>query len=435
MSAFRFSVSRMRAISFLLLLPCLAVSKEMPVSDVAAFDAAVAVAAPGDVIVLREGEWKDAKLVFKGDGSADAPITLRAAVPGKTILSGATQLRIGGRHLVVSGLWFKDPNSSAGDTVEFRESSKKLSRDCRLTECAISLDPAVSAKGAKGSRWIGIYGENNRVDHCLIQGKANEGAAMVVWLGNGQKARHRIDHNYFGPREALGKNGGETIRVGDSTTSMETAACIIEENLFERCNGEVECLSNKSCGNIYRANSFFAVGGTLTLRHGNGCLVEKNVFLGQNESGTGGIRIIGEGHLVRDNYLEGLRGDEARSGITLMQGIPDSPLSGYFQVKRARVERNVLVNCEHPILIGLAGKKPATLPPVDCLFVGNTVMAPKAAIVIETRGAAEGVRWEANTFWGKSLGIPDTAGIAWKEARPEPLKPIARADVGPPWWQ
>lgn len=425
----------MRLLALVTLLPLAVLAKEIPVAVPSEFDAAVDSAKPGDVILLPEGEWKDAKLLFKAKGTPEAPITLKAATPGKTILSGVTQLRIGGEHLIVSGLWFKNPDPAAGDTIEFRESSKNVSSNCRLTECAITREPGAESKDSKESRWVGLYGENNRFDHCLIQGKTNKGASLVVWLGNGQKARHQIDHNYFGPREALGKNGGETIRIGDSTTSMETAACVVEHNLFERCNGEAECISNKSCGNLYRENTFQAVSGALTLRHGNACTVERNVFLGDNESGTGGIRIIGEDHVVSGNYLEGLRGDDARSGITLVQGIPDSPLEGYFQVKRARIENNVLVDCEHPILIGLAGKRAATLPPLDCAFVGNIVMAPKAAVVVETRCSADGVRWEGNTFWGKSLGMPDTAGITWQETKPEPLKPIARADAGPSWWK
>lgn len=407
-------------------------AKQIPVADEVAFNHAVANVRPGDVLVLREGQWPDAKLLFSGRGTANAPITLRAAVPGKTILSGKTQLRIGGEYLTVDGLWFQNPDPVVGDTIEFRDDKKRPSRHCRLTNSAITLEVGKGSKADAQSRWINLYGENNRVDHCLVQGKVNKGATLVVWLDGQHSGRHHIDHNYFGPREKLGENGAETIRVGDSKTSMQTAACVIEQNLFERCDGEAESISNKSCGNIYRNNTFLAVSGALTLRHGNGCLVENNIFLGQREKGTGGIRIIGEDHIVRGNYLEELDGSDARSGISLMRGIPDSPLSGYFQVKRALVEANTLVDCKHSLLIGLGDEKSAKLPPIDCMLRGNVILAPNFT-AIESRSTIDGVRWDNNTVWGRELGIPAQAGITWKQVKPTAPVPLSRNDVGPAW--
>ena len=425
----------MRLLAFILCLPGAVVAKDFPAADVGAFDAAVRAAQPGDSIILREGEWNDAVLRFKGAGAKDAPITLKAATPGKTVLTGRTQLKIGGEHLVVEGLHVRNQDPAAGDAVEFRIDSKLLARNCRLTNCAITQD--AETRPVQESRWVGIYGENNRVDRCLFQGKTTKGTTLVVWLGAGQEARHTIEHNYFGPREKLGKNGGETIRIGDSQSSMQTAACVIQRNLFEKCNGEAECISNKSCGNLYRENTFLEVSGTLTLRHGNGCTVENNGFFGNHANGTGGIRIIGEDHVVRGNYLENLAGDDARCAITFMLGIPDSVPHGYFQVKRARVEGNTIIDCEHPILFGQKGstvERVPSLPPVECLMIGNKVIAPEAT-VIEARCDIGGVKWQSNIFFGKSLGLPDTGGIEWAKPVAESRKPIARDQVGPAWWQ
>ena len=72
----------------------------------------------------------------------------------------------------------------------------------------------------KDSKWVSLYGSDNRVDHCYFAGKTNLGQTMVVWLDKeSPENRHRIDHNHFGPRPPLGENGGESIRVGDSSTS------------------------------------------------------------------------------------------------------------------------------------------------------------------------------------------------------------------------
>ena len=103
------------------------------------------------------------------------------------------------------------------------------------------------------------------------------------------------------------------------------------------------------------------------MRHGNGCVIEGNVFNGNHRKQTGGIRIIGEDHVVKGNYLSGIEGEEARSAICLQNGIEGSPANGYFQVKRAVVDGNSILDCKHSITIGYADKDvKAMLPPVDC---------------------------------------------------------------------
>ncbi len=414
-----------------------AIATDIPVANEVELKTAMSIAKPGDRLVLRDGEWRDASIVFVGKGTESAPITLRAATPGKVVFTGTSTLRIGGEYLVVEGLLFNDPDPTVSDVIQFRKDSKLLAKNCRLTNCAMLS--VRTGEGSRESRWLGLYGEGNRVDHSTFEGKSGKGTTFVVWLGNSNVGRHRIDHNYFGPREKLGKNGGETIRIGDSKTSMLQGDCVVENNLFEKCNGEAECISNKSCGNVYRDNTFLRVSGTLTLRHGNGCLVERNCFLGEGANGTGGIRVIGEDHIVRGNYLDGLTGDDARSAITLMMGIPNSPAERYFQVQRARIENNTLVNCEHSILIGLSDDKNASLAPIDTTFSGNRVVAPKYAIV-EARCDTEGIAWADNQFVGKTLGMNTTpAGITMLgpgesgSIKVVPLKPISRESVGAGW--
>ncbi len=405
-------------------------ARDVSIANAAALTTAISAAQPGDNLILRKGEWRDAEILFTGKGTKDAPITLKAAVPGKTVITGKSSLRIGGEHLVVEGLLFKDPDTSESDLILFREDSKNLAQHCRMTHCAVisALPPA----GAQDCRWLGLYGVGHRVDHCSFQGKTGKGTTFAVWLDLEGDGHHQIDHNYFGPREKLGKNGGETIRVGDSKTSMLKAGCLVEHNLFEKCNGEAECISNKSCGNIYRENTFLEVSGTITLRHGNGCTVEKNVFIGNEMNGTGGIRLIGEDHLVRGNYLENLTGDETRSGICFMLGIPNSPANRYFQVKRALVENNTFVNCAHTLFIGFSEDKKGSLPPVETVISGNHISAPNHTL-IQAKCALDGITWKGNIFSGKALGISSTPGIESSVPKITALKPIKRSEVGAAW--
>lgn len=366
-------------------------------------------AKPGDVIVLKNGEWADASLLFNAQGTADKPITLRAETPGQVILTGKSRLRIGGQHLVVDGLWFKGAGERKDDVIEFRANSNLSAQNCRLTGCAITdYNPPAKKQDYK---WISLYGVSNRVDHCYFAGKQHAGTTLVVWVGD-QPNYHQIDHNHFGPRLRLGENGGETIRVGTSEVSMNTSRTTVEFNLFEKCNGEVEIISNKSCENTYRHNTFLSCEGAMTLRHGNRCLVEANYFLGNRQKYTGGVRVIGEDHRVINNYFAELGGDEARSALTLMNGLPDSPLHGYFQVKRAVIAFNTFVDCKSAVLIGYVSDNPkgANLSPLDCVFANNLLVAGKTPLVkIET--ATVNWLWQGNIAQG-ATGLADTKGLS-----------------------
>lgn len=159
----------------------------------------------------------------------------------------------------------------------FKKNTKFFANNCRLTNSTISYFKVTP--GIK-DHWVDIWGKNNRVDHNNFTGKTSTGTTLVVWLKGNEhiENNHRIDNNLFGFREELGENGGETIRIGTSTNSMKSSKTIVERNVFASCNGEIEIISNKSGDNIFRDNLFVGSKGTLTLRHGNNALVERNVF-------------------------------------------------------------------------------------------------------------------------------------------------------------
>lgn len=390
-------------------------------------------ARPGDEVVLTEGEWRDAELRIDGHGTAAAPIIVRAAVPGKTILTGSSRVRLSGTFIVVSGLWLHNSTNSSVDWFEFRFDSKRSASHCVVTECAFTEHEDFKSI-EKESRWIGIYGEANQLKSCRIVGKKNKGTTVVVWLGDQDKGAHQITSNYFGNRPYLGKNGGETIRIGDSDASMQSARCLVERNLFEDCDGETECISNKSCGNIYRKNTFLEVQGTLTLRHGNACVVEENIFLGNKKPRTGGIRVIGEDHRVLNNYLEDLEGDGFRSAITLMNGYPNSKLNGYFPVKNALIEGNVMLNCKHSLLLGYNDESKADVPPANCILRHNSIIARNGQPAIEVVKMLENSHFEGNRVQAEKLGIHPQPGIeAVKSLEVKRPTALTIEDIGPQW--
>ncbi len=178
----------------------------------------------------------------------------------------------------------------------------------------------------------------------------------------------------------------------------------VEYNYFEECNGETEIISSKSCGNIYRYNTFKDCKGTLTLRHGNRCTVEGNYFFCGKKENSGGIRIIGEDHKVINNYIEDSYGSSFKSGITIMNGVPNSPLNRYFQVKRAIVANNTVVNSRFSILIGAGKNSELSLPPLDCILANNIFYSTTSPLV-SFEDIPINMLWSGNLFFGASIGM------------------------------
>lgn len=359
-------------------------------------------ASPGDSIVLANGVWNDSELRFEGlIGTAEKPIQICAESPGKVVFTGKVRFRISGQHIVVSGFSFLNPVGST-DVFEFRTHSERFAHHCRITDCSFEQTDAGHQK--EKSLWLNLYGTKNRVDHCYFAGKQNLGTTLVVWITE-TPGEHRIDHNHFGHRPELGENGGETIRLGISETSEFNSRTVVEENYFERCNGEGEIISNKSCENIYRHNLFERCEGALTLRHGHRCVVNGNVFLGHEQNGTGGVRIIGSDHRVTNNYFEELRGDSERSAISLMNGIPNSPLNGYAPVRNAFIGHNTLINCKVSMQFGVSTSKKVSVVPADC-HVTHNVFIPGKWELFRAPHMPQNFTWMGNKYQsGKTRGV------------------------------
>jgi poly(beta-D-mannuronate) lyase len=409
-------------------------AREIPVANPAELDALSRQADAGDTFVLAAGTFADVPVRFHGEGTKEKPITLRAAEPGKTIFTGTSSLKLGGQHLHVEGLHFRQPGAQVSEVIQLRIDSKKLAHHCTLRQVAVTADP--TSQQGEGSKWLSIYGSHNLIEHCTFTGKTSGGTTVVVWLTEegGEGGHHTIKECYFGPRPRLGKNGGETLRIGDSDTAHLDAHCIVTGCFFEQCNGETEIISNKSCANRYVGNQFLECEGTLTLRHGHRCLVEENVFWGNHKRMTGGVRVIGEDHVVRRNVMYQLQGDGHRSALTFMNGIPATPANGYQQVKRALIEDNLIAECKVPVTIGRADHDRCTEAPLAVTFRSNTIVSQKGqAIHLET--PVTDWKWEGNRIQAPELGAAiDGLGLMENVTYPIPAKP-QRGKTGASWWQ
>lgn len=323
--------------------------------------------APGDNVMLSGDVWKDQKIIFKGKGTYDRPITLTCDKLGEIICSGNSNLKIDGEWLIVDGLTFTNGYSEDDDVVTFSKTSKY----CRLTNSTI-LNYNHPDK-FKDYKWVSVYGIHNRVDHCALTGKTHQGTTLVVWLSEIPNY-DEIDHNYFGPRPDLGANGGETIRIGTSEWSMFDSYAKVEYNVFDKCNGETEIISIKSGHNLISKNLFYECVGTVTFRHGNNSEVANNFFIGNKVKNTGGIRIIGENQNVHDNYLQGITGSNYRAAISIMDAVENPKANEYFQVKNAVVRNNIIVDSKEALAMGSGKDSKKILPPINLLLTNNVIV-------------------------------------------------------------
>lgn len=410
--------------------------------------------AAGDVIVLANGEWRDFDLVVTGKGTSEKPITVAAEQPGKVFLTGQSSLRIGGTYVTVRGLVFKDGYSPRGEVISFRRSKDDQAQNSRVTE--VVVDGFSKPDRSESDYWVGMYGRSNRFDHNHLVGKTNQGVTLAVRLDSAESREngHRIDHNYFGPRPVLGSNGGETIRIGTSQFSMYRSGTIVENNVFDRCDGEVEIVSNKSNGNIYRGNLFLRSRGTLTLRHGDDNLVERNVFLGHGKDYTGGIRVINRNQIVRGNYMEGLRGTGFSSALTVMNGVPNSPVNRYVQVDNALIERNTLVDSAR-VTLAAGSDEERSAAPVNSAMRDNLFVAAGESALFRIEDDISGIASHGNVLLGTSEGPAglDLAPASAKMVRgengllypddpalsdvgaPRDLDPMQLSEVGVDWYE
>ncbi len=333
-------------------------------------------AAPGDRIVIESGTYRDLELKWVGHGTEQAPIRIEADPEG-AVITGRSSLRLAGEWIEVEGLDFLDGCAPKGAVVEFR-CGKEVANNCRLTNCVIDRYNPVRRDIANS--YIALYGRHNRVDHCDLTGKLNLGVTLVVILNEERNLQncHRIDHNLFGYRPVYGSNGAETIRVGTSHEAYSSSNTIIEDNLFDRCNGEVEVVSIKSSDNIIRNNRFWECEGVLALRHGDRNEVCGNVFVGNGKRNTGGVRVVNAGHRIHDNRFYSLAGGRFFSALALMNAVPNSLPNRYCLVEDIDIRDNLFVDCTN-IEFGTGKDQERTLAPERVFFENNTIVNRKLA--------------------------------------------------------
>ena len=358
----------------------------------------------GTEIVWRNGSYHNQVVTITASGTEREPIIVRAETLGGVRFTGASSLRIKGSHIIVRGFCWDNPLPEKGVVISFdKVSSHSIMEQCVITGENSPMRPQNNIK------WVSLWGYKNRVEHCSFLDKRDLGQILIVRIAEGeQPPQHVVRSCYFTrPNFLRNEKGGRIngqccIRFGTSDVTHMRAECVVEHCYFDRCNGEGEIVSNKCGGNIFRNNLFYACRGSLSLRHGNEAQVIGNYFLGNDEPLTGGIRAVGENHIISDNYLSNLRiGSATRrhGAIHLMQGQKDATAGGYPQVKGAVVRQNIIVNCRYGISAN-AQRDDCELPVIGSVVEQNIVVASDDCCTVACEDAQHEIVWRGNKLYG-----------------------------------
>jgi poly(beta-D-mannuronate) lyase len=372
------------------------------VDSLAALQARISAAVPGDLIVVKDGVYTTtAPIAVERKGTAERPIRIFAKTPGGVTIAGSDGFDVAGTaaHIEIDGFVL----THASGKTQVRAGASDIRFRHNVFECA--------GDGA----YLTIAGDRTWVERNEFRNKKTLGNMIDVRGAGSQIARSvRIAFNYFhdftspGP----GTNGAETIRFGLSGLSMSKGLGVIEQNLFVRCVGENELISIKSGSNTIRDNTILdSPGAQLTLRHGN-----ENVVSGNYLRGTDGIRIFGDRNKVVGNVLEGNTGgiQIGNGGAEVADG---APLTSHDRPDDTEISGNTFVNNRRNYFMTARDNG---LGAVRTLFANNIIQGGGAAASID--GPYPGAVWRGNVIW-QTGGPGAMPAEGYRDAKP-PIKTL-----------
>ncbi|MDX9748340.1 MAG: chondroitinase-B domain-containing protein [Paludibacter sp.] len=396
------------------------------VSNVSQFKDALSKMNPGDTVLVMNGDYNLGSTKITRGGTSSRPIIIKSAnlhgarITGKSALTFSYQ-----NYVTYEGFNFDvEPVS----TIIKMEGCSYV----RITRNTFRMQKLTDAQSSK---WITIgdlwenpvcNSHHNRIDHNIFDGKYDAGAWLVIDGSHGTvpdiSKNDRIDHNIFRNNTPRVANEKETIRIGVSDLSLQNSHTIVENNLFEDCDGDPEIVSVKSCSNIIRNNTFRRCLGTLSLRHGHNSIVSGNFFFGEgktalfngSEIGCGGIRVYGMNHQIFNNYFEGLTGSKWDAAITITNGDvanTSTSLTSHFLPENVVFAHNTLINNVSNIEIGFDNNGNYGRAPKNCKLINNLIVADINPVVKAYSSASlAGVEFANNLIHvtgSASIGLTD----------------------------
>ena len=399
----------------------------------------------GDIVILADGTYaSDARIRFSPTtGTANSPITFRAATPGGVVFTGGLKMDIGGDHVIVDGFYWKG-GYGASNFIQFRDGTDYANyskiQNCAIDGLAIHPDDVADDQASNSitkHRWIVLYGTHNTVINCSFMNKESAGALILVELYYNAQSNscatvgHTISNNYFYKYSKIDSslsNSGdsETIRIGSSNNQNVHSNTTVSNNYFVEADGENEIITNKSKNNKFINNTFRRCRGSLVLRHGSNATVDANYFLGENVDGTGGIRITDSNHTIANNYIQDcitvVSQAKWNNGITFIGGGDNAAVdctssdtsNGYQKSNNITIKNNSIVNTNAPLFFNTdKGSNDVTGTFTDNLIyfsAGNSnisdVISGDETTSYSDMGTS--LSYSGNVFTGSNLGVTNT---------------------------
>lgn len=270
---------------------------------------------PGDQLVLRGSDWKDARFVFGGEGTAEAPILIQAS-PEASPISGRVKIAFFGRHLVISGLTLREGSVGEDnrDVVRLGLGPDRPAEHCivhRLTIDGINSENPTDWPRLI-TRYLLVVGFDNTIANSEFVHLKNYGEVVSTLdhpaaelqslhiLDNRFIDRPRIDDDPCPYRYKI-------IQIGWHELLAAPAGSLIQGNYFEDCASHVELVSIKASDVFMRNNRFIRCQGAVNIRMGDRALIQNNFFDGEDRPDTGGLRVAGRDHVIIGNMFRRLR--------------------------------------------------------------------------------------------------------------------------------
>jgi len=353
-----------------------------------AFDDAVAAAGAGDLILVS-GNLADTSFSVKNKVVADGYLRIRAADKGSTALKAFTIDNCEGISL--EGFTFGPNTSSTLLKIVNSTRLQILQNTFDFQDVENNQNGIVTTQGTADVEIAYNVFKNKNVSATETQSKVSGSYIKTQYDEPQMTKRLHIHHNYFkgivplleGDRFA-GDSDRECIVFGVSDSQDVETHHVVEQNLFEDCDGENEIITIKTSYNTIRNNTFHNSLGSVSIRFGTGTEVSGNFFIGdennQNVFGNdlGGIRAYGSQHKIYNNYFQGLTGNSYRIPILLDSGDTTDSTGGdgHQRATDCEVVHNTIVDCAWGIALGLN----YSLTPKDNHIANNVVQNRKNAL-------------------------------------------------------
>jgi hypothetical protein len=201
---------------------------------------------------------------------------------------------------------------------------------------------------------------------------------------------------------------------------------LVEQNFFDRCDGDAEVISNKSCDNIHRWNTFINCWGSLCLRHGNRCVVDGNTFIRPDsiinwakvdqsipiDRRIAGVRTYGDDQVIINNYFQQVNGGTTGLGVCVLasgdvdwteDNYPAGDLSACNSADRDFVAFNTYVDCPRSS-IDFNYSSGGNIPANEMMLYNNLIAARQGRNPGYLFNLPSGISAPTNCQWKGNMG-------------------------------